>query len=182
MDAYWPLLSPTTEKGIQELIDSFVAADPRAGFLSIVIALCYWATVYGLEFVGTTALLTPSVRGLLADYAFPVSHPRGWYPCRTIADLMILDCYNFLDRLCAYPEQSAQGYYRTPFSAHDYRFPHHNRPKLAGRLLEPRSQVDLCGSAHRNFAHHVVLLRPCQCEPVSISILFCSPFTSSLER
>ncbi len=66
-----------TEKGIQELIDNFVAADPSAGFLSVVIAVCYWATVYGLEFVGNTALLIPSVRGLLADYAYPVSHPRG---------------------------------------------------------------------------------------------------------
>ena len=74
MDAHWQLLSPPTEKGIQELIDNFVATDARAGFLSVAIALCYWATVYGLEFVGTTALLIPSIRGLLADYAYPVSH------------------------------------------------------------------------------------------------------------
>lgn len=44
--------------------------------MSVVVALCYWATVYALEMLPVTIIFTPAIRKLLADYAYPVS--RRW--------------------------------------------------------------------------------------------------------
>lgn len=62
-----------TVKGVEELVAQFQDSSYAAGFLSVVVALCYWATVYALELLPNTILFTPTVRKLLADYAYPVS-------------------------------------------------------------------------------------------------------------
>ncbi|KAI5205320.1 hypothetical protein E4T39_03112 [Aureobasidium subglaciale] len=58
-------------KGVQELIAQFDESSQAAGFLSIVVALCYWATVYALEMLPHTVVFTPVTRKLLSDYAYP---------------------------------------------------------------------------------------------------------------
>lgn len=60
-------------KGVQELIAQFYESTHEAGFLSIVVALCYWATVYALEMLPHTVVFTPVTRKVLSDYAYPVS-------------------------------------------------------------------------------------------------------------
>lgn len=61
-------------KGVQELIAQFYESTHTAGFLSIVVALCYWFTVYALEMLPHTIVFTPVTRKILSDYAYPVSH------------------------------------------------------------------------------------------------------------
>lgn len=60
-------------KGIEELIDQFNSSTATAGFLSVVVALCYWATVYALELLPKTIMFKAPARKFLSDYAYPVS-------------------------------------------------------------------------------------------------------------
>jgi hypothetical protein len=60
-------------KGVQELIAQFSESTHEAGFLCVVVALCYWATVYALEMLPHTVVFSPVTRKLLSDYAYPVS-------------------------------------------------------------------------------------------------------------
>ncbi|KAG9678433.1 hypothetical protein KCU99_g1260, partial [Aureobasidium melanogenum] len=60
-------------KGVQELIAQFYESTHTAGFLSIVVALCYWATVYALEMLPHTVVFTPVTRKVLSDYAYPIA-------------------------------------------------------------------------------------------------------------
>lgn len=60
-------------KGVEELVDEFVSNNAQAGFLAVVVALCYWFTVYVLELVPQTIIFTPAVRKLLSDYAYPIA-------------------------------------------------------------------------------------------------------------
>ena len=43
------------------------------GFLSVIIALLFFGTVYCLEAVGRSQIMKPWMRGLLADYAYPIA-------------------------------------------------------------------------------------------------------------
>jgi hypothetical protein len=61
-------------KGVEELIAQFDDSTAAAGYLSIVVALCYWATVYALEMLPHTVVFTPVTRKLLSDFAYPVSN------------------------------------------------------------------------------------------------------------
>lgn len=61
-----------TVKGVEELVAEFSSHGLSAGYLSTIIALLYFGTVYALEKLGNSTLWTPAVRGLLADYAYPV--------------------------------------------------------------------------------------------------------------
>lgn len=65
----------STVKGVEELIDQFNSSTYEAGFMSVVIALCYWFTVYALELLPITIVFTPTVRKVLSDYAYPVRPP-----------------------------------------------------------------------------------------------------------
>ncbi|EMD00948.1 hypothetical protein BAUCODRAFT_190268 [Baudoinia panamericana UAMH 10762] len=62
-------------KGVEELVAGFQepGSSWAAGYLGIVIALCYWASVYFLEAMGGTTYLTPVTRKLLADFAYPIA-------------------------------------------------------------------------------------------------------------
>lgn len=57
-------------KGVEELVYLFEPTTIAGGYLSIVIAILYFGSVYGLEKLGSSALWKPWVRGILADYAF----------------------------------------------------------------------------------------------------------------
>lgn len=62
-------------KGVEELVAQFYedAGQITGGYLSIVIALCYWASVYVLENMGRTTMFKPWIRKLLADFAYPIA-------------------------------------------------------------------------------------------------------------
>ena len=54
---------------LTSLFDNYGSVD---GYLSCVIAILYFGTVYALERIGSGVLANPGARGLLADYAYPV--------------------------------------------------------------------------------------------------------------
>ncbi|KAF2771797.1 hypothetical protein EJ03DRAFT_325439 [Teratosphaeria nubilosa] len=62
-------------KGVEELVAQFYedGSSWTAGYLSIVIALCYWFSVTVLEMIGGTIYFTPVIRKLLSDYAYPIA-------------------------------------------------------------------------------------------------------------
>lgn len=62
-------------KGVEELVANFTESTATAGFMSVVVALCYWLTVYLCEEMGNTIMFTPTIRKVLSDYAYPVSPP-----------------------------------------------------------------------------------------------------------
>jgi boron transporter len=66
-------------KGVEELVDEFSRGSVD-GFLSCVIAILYFGTIYGLEKLGSGLLWTPATRGFLADYAYPVSTSFAHWP------------------------------------------------------------------------------------------------------
>ncbi|BCS07974.1 hypothetical protein ALUC_20344A [Aspergillus luchuensis] len=59
-------------KGVEELVNEFTVYGPTAGFMSCMIAILYFFTVYGLELLGSSTICRPWFRGLLADYAYVV--------------------------------------------------------------------------------------------------------------
>lgn len=59
-------------KGVEELISEFTSKGYTAGFLSCVIAILYFLTIYSLETLGSSTVWRPVFRGLLADYAYVV--------------------------------------------------------------------------------------------------------------
>lgn len=59
-------------KGVEELVNEFSVYGPTAGFMSCMIAILYFFTIYGLELVGSSTICRSWLRGLLADYAYVV--------------------------------------------------------------------------------------------------------------
>lgn len=57
-------------KGVEELVYMFEVTSFQAGYLSIVIGILYFGSVYGLEKLGGSTLWNAGVRGILADYSF----------------------------------------------------------------------------------------------------------------
>ena len=55
------------------LIAEFESDGPTDGFMSIIIAIMFFFTVYALEMVGRGLWFGPWMRGFLGDYAYPVS-------------------------------------------------------------------------------------------------------------
>jgi len=60
-------------KGVEELVHEFTLSGSAGGYLGCVIAIMYFATVYGLEKLGSSIIWNSTYRGLLADYAYVVS-------------------------------------------------------------------------------------------------------------
>ncbi|KJX96911.1 hco3- transporter family protein [Zymoseptoria brevis] len=60
-------------KGVEELVSNFDDSTPAAGYLGIVIALCFWATVWWLENMGSSTVFRPWMRKVLSDYAYPIA-------------------------------------------------------------------------------------------------------------
>jgi hypothetical protein len=63
-------------KGVEELVNEFTTHGNTAGFMSTMIAILYFLTIYGLERLGSSTVWKPWFRGLLADYAYVVCIPR----------------------------------------------------------------------------------------------------------
>ncbi|OJJ62108.1 hypothetical protein ASPSYDRAFT_76052 [Aspergillus sydowii CBS 593.65] len=59
-------------KGVEELVNEFTVYGGTAGFLSCLIAILYFLTIYGLEWLGSSTICRPWFRGLLADYAYVI--------------------------------------------------------------------------------------------------------------
>ena len=76
------------------------------GFMAVMIALLFFATVYALEAIGTSVWFRPWFRELLADYAYPVR-------LDLLLDHELLnsrtDCYHLLDWLLAHPRHTQEG-------------------------------------------------------------------------
>lgn len=60
-------------KGVEELVSEFSHRGDTSGFLSCMIAILYFATIYALQKLGSSTIWKPAFRGLLADYAYVVS-------------------------------------------------------------------------------------------------------------
>ncbi|KAJ0413309.1 HCO3 transporter family-domain-containing protein [Aspergillus carlsbadensis] len=59
-------------KGVEELVNDFTEHGLAAGYLSCLIAVLYFLTIYGLEWLGSSTICRPWFRGLLADYAYVI--------------------------------------------------------------------------------------------------------------
>lgn len=57
-------------KGVEELVNEFNVTGNAAGYLSCMIAILYFGSVYGLEKLGSSTMWKPWFRGILADYAY----------------------------------------------------------------------------------------------------------------
>jgi boron transporter len=64
--------NPRLVKGVEELVAEFTEFNATQGYMSCVIAILYFGTIYLLEAVGQSTLFRPWFRGILADYAYPV--------------------------------------------------------------------------------------------------------------
>lgn len=64
-------------KGVEELVSQFDRGS-ASGFLTCLIAVLYFLTIYALEALGSSTILTPFYREILADYAYVVSIFLGW--------------------------------------------------------------------------------------------------------
>ncbi|KAK3116493.1 hypothetical protein LTR53_003097 [Teratosphaeriaceae sp. CCFEE 6253] len=72
-------------KGFQEVTALYGESNPAAGFMGVIIALCYFFSVVMLEMISTTIWFTPNIRKFVSDYAYPIatiwwtgfSHIRG---------------------------------------------------------------------------------------------------------
>ncbi|KAF3916797.1 hypothetical protein ABW20_dc0108542 [Dactylellina cionopaga] len=59
-------------KGIEELVAEFDSS-AAGGYLGIVVATLYFGSVYTLEKFGSGLFFNPTVRGFVADYAYPIA-------------------------------------------------------------------------------------------------------------
>ncbi|RAL03312.1 anion exchange family protein [Aspergillus ibericus CBS 121593] len=59
-------------KGVEELVNEFTEHGSTAGFMSCMIAILYFLTIYSLEMLGSSTICRPWFRGLLADYAYVI--------------------------------------------------------------------------------------------------------------
>ncbi|KAF5857836.1 hypothetical protein ETB97_005210 [Aspergillus alliaceus] len=57
-------------KGVEELVNEFDVYSPTAGFLSCMIAILYFLSLYCLGWLGSSTVCRPWFRGLLADYSY----------------------------------------------------------------------------------------------------------------
>ncbi|KAI9036993.1 anion exchange family protein [Aspergillus affinis] len=60
-------------KGVEELVSEFSEYGSAAGYMSTMIAILYFLTIYGLEMLGSSTICRPWFRGLLADYAYVIA-------------------------------------------------------------------------------------------------------------
>lgn len=87
-------------KGVEELVAEFTTFNSTQGYLSCVIAILYFGTIYSLEAIGQSTLLRPWFRGILADYAYPVRFLHLYRPL--LIRLTSIDWHGLLGRLRTY--------------------------------------------------------------------------------
>lgn len=66
------MLTALSVKGIEELINEFSSVSNTAGYMSCMIAILYFLTIYSLEKLGNSTISWPGIRIILADYAYVV--------------------------------------------------------------------------------------------------------------
>ena len=54
-------------------MNEFHVSGPASGYLACLVAILYFGNVYSLEKIGSSTTWNPTVRGILADYAYIVS-------------------------------------------------------------------------------------------------------------
>lgn len=92
-------------KGVEEVVDEFTHGNAD-GFMSCVVAILFFGTVYALEAVGRSVFFAPWVRSFLADYAYPVCTP----PSPAFRDELIMIGRNYLlGRVLPYPWHPRRG-------------------------------------------------------------------------
>ncbi|EHL02152.1 putative transporter [Glarea lozoyensis 74030] len=97
--------------GVEELVSLFDSYGVVDGYLSCVIAILYFATVYALEKLGNGVLAKPWARGLLADYAYPnvscLTAQAKQYPLKKPGgfhwDFFLLGCTTFIAGILGIP-------------------------------------------------------------------------------
>lgn len=111
ISAYLWILTQQAVKGVDELVYEFSTGGSTAGYLACLISILYFATVYGLERLGSSTLWRAGFRGVLADYAYVVSGPRtrGRRRIKSSAlwaasDLRVV-LYGVMGRLLSYPRE-----------------------------------------------------------------------------
>ncbi|KAJ5346890.1 uncharacterized protein N7506_000143 [Penicillium brevicompactum] len=57
-------------KGVEELVNEFTTVGHSAGFMSCMIAILYFLSIYGLEKLGSSTVWKAGYRGIFADYAY----------------------------------------------------------------------------------------------------------------
>lgn len=91
------LLTGTTVKGVEELVNEFSTHSRDGGYLSCVIAILYFLTIYGLEKLGSSRIWKPSIRSFLADYAYPVGSLVIYSSIRCFSELCCLCLFGIAD-------------------------------------------------------------------------------------
>lgn len=66
------MLTALLVKGLEELINEFSSISTTAGYMSCMIAILYFLTIYSLEKLGNSTVSWPWTRTILADYAYVV--------------------------------------------------------------------------------------------------------------
>ncbi|CAI6333057.1 unnamed protein product [Periconia digitata] len=57
-------------KGVEELVNEFAVSGNAGGYLTCLVAILYFGSVYSIEKLGSSVLWKPWFRSLLADYAY----------------------------------------------------------------------------------------------------------------
>ncbi|CAF9922828.1 MAG: hypothetical protein ALECFALPRED_002237 [Alectoria fallacina] len=91
-------------KGVELLIAEFESDGPTDGFMSTIIAIMFFFTVYVLEMVGRGLWFRPWMRGFLGDYAYPnqssVAAQARQFPLKKPGgfhwDFFLLGCTSFI--------------------------------------------------------------------------------------
>lgn len=122
------------------------------------IAILYFASVYGLEKLGSSTIWKAGVRGFIADYAYVVSPTLNAYSVSH--DLMYTVCNHILGRVLPHSGKPQQHTCRT--RANNSSFPSNSTPKLVDRLLEFGRCMDF--RCHPLWLSRiaVILLRSCE--------------------
>ncbi|KAK9242020.1 HCO3 transporter family-domain-containing protein [Lipomyces tetrasporus] len=117
---------------IEELVSEFSTKGTAAGYLSCMIAILYFATIYALEKLGSSTIWKPWCRSILADYAYVELDVLS--NGQLVAfDTSPADRHHILDGLFKYPWQSESRKYRP--STYNQSLLSYAASGLAARLL-----------------------------------------------
>lgn len=90
------MLTEPLGKGVEELINEFNVEGLSGGYLSTVIAICYFLTIFALEWLGGSDIGWTGSRMILADYAYVVCS-CSCNPLRPILTYFSLPLFSGLD-------------------------------------------------------------------------------------
>lgn len=122
-----------TVKGVEELVNEFTTVGHSAGFMSCMIAILYFLSIYGLEKLGSSTVWKAGYRGIFADYAYVVSSnpPKDLSPVGHLLISSVL--YYILGWLLAHSRNSQ--IHPHQLRSHYSRFLSDPKPQLAHSVL-----------------------------------------------